>query len=151
MTRPVRLARRGFIPAILVLALAACGNRIEPLNPSGNPASAAVTVETFIGTLPVEGSRFYSFTVPQDGLVSLTLLELAENGAPSSALVNIGIGIPQGTGCSVVDSRTTGTDVKPQFQDFFQAAVYCARVADVGNLTSDAAFALNIAYPKPLR
>lgn len=99
----------------------------------------------------MEGSRFYSFTVPQDGLVSLTLLELAENGEPSSALVNIGIGIPQGTGCSVVDSRTTGVDVKPQFQDFFEAAVYCARVADVGNLTSDAAFALNIAYPKLLR
>ena len=72
---------------------------------SKSTASAAVTVETFIGTLPVEGSRFYSFTVPQDGLVSLTLLELAENGAPSSALVNIGIGIPQGTGCSVVGFR----------------------------------------------
>ena len=64
---------------------------------------------------------------------------------------DFGIGIPQGTGCALLDSRTTGSGVKPQFSDFFQAAVYCARVADVGGLTSDATFALNIVYPKPLQ
>ena len=150
MTRPVRLTYPLLAPAVaaFVLAGAACGNRIVPLGPSGNPTTTAVVVETFAGVLPVNGIRFYSFTVPQDGLVALTLLSLTEDGEPSSATVNIGIGVPQGTGCSLLDSRTTGPDVKPQFRDFFQAAVYCARVADVGTLTSEATFALNIAYPK---
>jgi hypothetical protein len=153
MTRPVRLKSLRFVPvlAALVLAGAGCGNRIVPLGPSGNPTTAVVTVESFIGVLPVGGFRFYSFTVPQDGLVSLTLLSLTENGEASSAKVNVGIGVPQGTGCSVIDSRTTGPDVRPQFKDFFQAAVYCVRVADVEGLAADVAFAVNIAYPKPLQ
>jgi len=151
MTRPVPTVFRGFVPALLILALAGCGNRIVPLGPSGNPNTVALTVESFLGVLPVEGARFYSFTVSQDGPVSLTLLSLTENGEASAAAVNIGIGVPQGTGCTLIDSRTAGVDVKPQFQNFYQAAVYCARVADVGNLTSEATFALNIAYPKPLQ
>jgi hypothetical protein len=153
MTRPVRPTYSLLAPAVVafVLAGAACGNRIVPLGPSGNPRTVAVTVETFAGALPVNGSRFYSFTVPQDGLVALTLLSLTENGEPSSATVNIGVGVPQGTGCSLLNSRTTGPGATPQFSDFFQAAVYCARVADVGGLTSDVTFALNIVYPKRLQ
>ncbi len=137
--------------AALVLLGAGCGNRIVPLGPSGNPATAAVTVESFIGVLPVGGSRFYSFTVPQDGLVSLTLLTLTENGEPSSARINLGIGVPQGTGCTLIDSRTTGVDVTPQLKDFRQAAIYCARVADVEELTADVVFAVNITHPKRLQ
>jgi len=152
MTRSSRQTACGLGFALLTLvSSAACGNRIVPLGPSGNPNTVALTVESFVGVLPVEGSSFYSFTVTRDGPVSLTLLSLTENGEPSAAAINIGIGVPQGTGCTLVDSRTAGVDVKPQFQNFYAAAVYCARVADTGNLTSDADFALNIAYPKPLQ
>jgi len=150
MTRFFRPTACGLGLVLLTVVLsAACGNRIVPLGPSGNPNTVALTVESFIGVLPVEGSNFYSFTMTQDGPVSLTLLSLTENGEASAAAINIGIGVPQGTGCTLIDSRTAGVDVRPQFQNSYAAAVYCARVADTGNLTSEATFALNIAYPKP--
>ena len=155
MTRPRpgtrSLSTLSLVAVAAALAGAACGNRIVPTGPSGNPLSASVDVESFVGTLPVGGTRFYSFTVPQDGNVSLTLLSLVENGEPSTNTVNIGIGVPQGTGCTLLDSRTTAAGATPQFTNFYQAAVYCARVADVGTLTAAATFALNIAYPEPLR
>ena len=155
MTRPRRVTRSlptlSFVAFAAALAAAACGNRIVPTGPSGNPLTVAVEVESFIGTLPVDGIRFYSFTVPQDGNVSLTLLSLTANGEPSAGPINIGVGVPQGTGCTLLDSRTTGPGAAPQFTNFYQAAVYCARVADVGNLTATASFALNIAHPEPPR
>ncbi len=152
MTRPVLLKLPRSVPVLAALVLfgSGCGNRIVPLGPSGNPATAVVIVESFQGVLPMGGVRFYSFTVPQDGLVSLTLLALTRNGEPADVKVNLGIGVPQGTGCTLIDSRTTGPGVTPQLKDFRQAAVYCARVADVEELDADVAFAVNIAYPKPL-
>ena len=150
MTRPVRPGSSRVLPAVCALALAGagCGNRIIPLGPSGNPATVAVTVESFIDVLPVGGSRFYSFTVPKDGLVSLTLLSLTIDGEPSSAVVNLGIGTPRATECQLLDSRTIGADSKPQFRDSFPAGVYCARVADTQGLPGDAAFAVNITRPR---
>lgn len=132
----------------IVLSGLACGNRVIPTGPPGNPSSAAVTVESFTGTLPVNGVVFYSFTNPQDGLISLTLIKLDENGAGSSALISVGLGVPRGTGCNLIDTRTVGVDVKPQYTDFFPQGVFCARVADLGNLTADAEFAVNIVHPR---
>jgi hypothetical protein len=151
MTRPVRF-RFPRLSAAFVLtsavAAAACGNRIEILHPTGNPATAAVTVETFAGVLPVDGSEFYSFTVPQTGFVGLTLLSLVENGEPSSALVNVALGVPRGTGCTVVDSRTINPSPTPLLRDQYPAGIYCVRIADVETLTADATFAINISRPK---
>jgi hypothetical protein len=150
MAYSVRI-RPGFLLAAslcTMLAGAGCGNRIIPTGPPGNPSSAAVIVESFTGTLPVNGVRFFSFTNPQDGLISLTLVKLDEDGAGSSALISVGLGVPRGTGCNLVDTRNVGVDVKPQFTDFFPQGVFCARVADLGNLTTDAEFAVNIVHPR---
>jgi hypothetical protein len=150
MTRSVRFRVPRLLPVLVALVAfdAACGNRIVPLGPSGDPATAAIAVESFVGVLPVGSSRFYSFTVPQDGRVSLTLLSLTQNGEASSALVNLAIGVPRAADCVVVESRTIGADVKPALSDAYPAGVYCTRVSDVGNLTSNAAFAVNITRPE---
>ena len=132
----------------LALLGAGCGNRVIPLGPSGNPNTVAVAVETFIGVLPVGGSRFYSFTVPREGLVSLTLLTLTIDGEPSDAPVNVGLGTPRATDCQLLDSRTVPAGPKPQFTDSFPAGVYCARVSDLQGLPGDAAFAVNITHPR---
>ena len=150
MTRSVRIGVPRLLPVLLALAVfdAACGNRIVPLGPSGNPATAAIAVESFVGVLPVGGSRFYSFTVPQNGVVTLTLLTLTENGEASAALVNLALGVPRATDCQVVESRTIGADAKPALSDSYPAGVYCTRISDVGSLTSNAAFAVNITRPE---
>lgn len=132
----------------LALFGAGCGNRVIPLGPSGNPATQAVTVESFIGVVPVGGSRFYSFTVPREGIVSLTLLTLTIAGEPTNAPVNVGIGVPRATDCQVVDSRTVPAGPKPQFSDSFPAGVYCAKVSDLQGLPGDAAFVVNITRPR---
>ncbi|HUF47383.1 MAG TPA: hypothetical protein VMM93_06160 [Vicinamibacterales bacterium] len=151
MTRPVRSRLLRLSTAFVLvpaLAAAACGNRIEILHPTGNPLSAALTVETFAGVLPVDGSRFYSFTVPQNGLVGLTLLSLIEDGEPSPALVNVAIGVPRATDCSPVDSRTVNPSATPLLRGEYPAGIYCVRIADVDTLTVDATFAINISRPK---
>ena len=151
MTRFVRSCTPRFSAVLLlplVLALTACGNRIEILHPTGNPLTAAIAVETFSGVVPVDGSRFYSFTVPQAGIVTLTLLTLSENGEASSALVNVALGVPRGIDCLPVDSRTVSSSPTALLRDEYPAGVYCVRIADVDTLTAAAAFDINITRPR---
>jgi hypothetical protein len=137
------------VTALAVVALAGAGLGCEQ-NPSApsQVGAGALTIENFAGTIPVGGSAFYSFTAPVPGTITLTLLALKEAGADSAALVNVGLGVPRGTGCTLTTSLTTGIGVVPQVGGQFDAGVYCARVADVGNLTNSATFTINIARPK---
>jgi hypothetical protein len=107
-----------------------------------------VTVETFSGTLPVGGSRFYSFTVPQPGMTTATLLSLKQDGVDSTALVLIGLGAPRGTECLLLDGRQVAADVVPQVSLTPDPGIYCARISDAGNLTGPVDFSINIVHPR---
>ena len=81
-------------------------------------------------------------------MIDLTLLTLIENGATSANTVNIGLGVPSGTTCAVgVNTLTTGPGSTRQVSVAIPAGTYCARVQDVGNLTSTATFSVNISHP----
>ena len=47
------------------------------------------------GTLPVAGSRFYSFSIATAGTVTATLVNIGGKDVPPSVIVNLGIGVPE--------------------------------------------------------
>jgi hypothetical protein len=106
-----------------------------------------VVIESFVGTLAVGGSAFYSFTVPQNGNVSLTLLSLTVAGVPATLSINMGLGVPRGTTC-VTTATAAVAGNSPQSVTEVPPRVYCVLVTDVGTLTAPAAFAVNIARPR---
>jgi hypothetical protein len=136
---------------IVVIGMALAGPACAEATVSGPTAignNVTLTTETFSGTLPVGGSRFYSFTVPQTGLTTATLLSLKENGVDSPAFVLIGLGAPRGTECLLIDGRQVAVDVVPQVSLSPEPGIYCARISDAGNLTGPVEFSINIVRPR---
>ena|SRR5438477_1751018 len=132
----------------LALTTAACGgtSTTSPTSPSTTVASPTTT-ETWPDTLPVGGSKFYSFVVSQNGTVNVTLVSVSVTDVPSTAALGVAIGTPSGTGCSggTVTNASAGTD--PQVTGTYSPGRYCVSVSDVGNLPAPAAFTVTIAHP----
>jgi hypothetical protein len=132
----------------LVLIATACSSE-TPTSPTTSDtatvAPAAIS-ETYNGTLPVGGLRFYSFTVVQNGIVNLTLTSLGQAIAADVA-VELTLGQPSGTGCVSRTSVTVTVETAaPHLTGTFAPGVYCARVADTGNLPSTASFVVAIEH-----
>jgi hypothetical protein len=128
-----------------------CGNTSTPTapSPSAVPAAPAVT-ETFAGTLPVSGARFYSFGISVYGTVNATLDSIGGNGIPPTVEVNLGIGTPSGTTCNATPSpvQVSGdAGVTTVVTATEQPGVYCVIISDAGTLVSPANFAITIAHP----
>ena len=136
---------------LVVIGMALAGPACAEATVSGPTAignNVTLTTETFSGTLPVGGSRFYSFTVPQTGLTSVTLLSLKQNGANSDAIVLLGLGAPRGTECLLIDGLQVAAGVTPQVSLTPEPGIYCTRISDAGNLTGPADFSINIVRPR---
>ncbi len=138
-------------PLVVLVSLvaAACGDGIP------TPTSASVVAEVvdpttrlFIGSLAPRGSAFFSFTVPQDSGVFITLASLTAAGDRGALAVPVvlGLGVPRGTGCSTSTTVVTTADLAAQIREWRPAGVHCASLADQGGLRSDAAFAIRIGY-----
>jgi hypothetical protein len=104
--------------------------------------------EVWSSTLPVGGSKFYSFSVPQAGVVSVQLKSLTQDGVPTAELVTMGLGGPRATDCSVAGSiAATGSDAT-LLSGTQIAGVYCIRIWDNAQLSKAAAFSVTITHPK---
>jgi hypothetical protein len=137
------------VPLLAILLLAgACDQTEAPAAPSNPGSTQPIAVESFTGTLPVTGSKFYSFTVPASGNVSLLLHTLTENGAASTAQVTIGLGFPRATDCTLTDLINASPGGSAQLTVPVTPAIYCARISDPGNLTATATFGINIIRPR---
>ena len=136
---------------IVVVGMALSGTACAEATVAGPTAignNVTLTVETFSGSLPVGGSRFYSFTVPQTGLTTVTLVSLKQDGANSNTIVLVGLGAPRGTECLLIDGRQVTADVLAQVSLTPEPGVYCARISDAGNLTGPVDFSINIVRPR---
>ena len=127
---------------ITALASAACGNDSSTTAPSASTGST----ESFSGSLGVQGSSFYSFTISTAETVTLSLVSLeASSTAPSStSLVRLGLGVPLGTDCSVSNSVDTAPGLTAQLTQAVNPDVYCAKISDIGNLTGPLNFTIRI-------
>jgi hypothetical protein len=132
----------------LALFAAACGDD-TPTSPSTNPpttvAPASIS-ETYTGTLVVGGSRFYSFTVHQNGTVNVSLASLGDE-IPSDVAVELVLGQPAGTGCAPKTTVSVSIEsAVPHITGSFPPGVYCARITDTGTLPSTAQFVVAIEH-----
>ena len=134
-----------FLAVCSALLMAACADDSPvPTDPS---RTVAVTHESFSGTLPLLGARFYSFTVPHVGNADVTLLSLRESGSASSATVAIGIGVPRATDCTISNTVNTAVSPSPVLAVNLDPGVYCVRIFDTGTLTAPVDFSINITRP----
>jgi len=110
--------------------------------------AAPTVTETFNGTVPVGGSRFYTFNIAANGTVNVTLKSVSGAGVPSTVQLGLGIGQPSGVDCSTSVNVTAGSaSIAPQATGVFGPGLFCARVFDVGNLFAPATFSVTIAHP----
>ena len=134
----------GLLGGVVITATSACGSNVSTA-PKVEPAS---TTEVWSGALTLGASRFYSFNVPLEGTVSVLLKSLTENGAASTDQVTIGLGAPRGTDCAVSGSVVAGASDTVLLSGSQTAGVYCIRIWDNAQLTTTAAFSVNINHPK---
>lgn len=137
---------RSIVPALIVSALVAAGCSSPSAAPTPTPAAPTLS-ETFVGTLKVGGSAFYSFTVNQYGTVNLTLNSLNVDNQASDIQLTLSIGQPGGTDCVVSTSQTTAAGSTPQVTGTFDPGVYCAKLVDIAPLPSPGLFNITIAHP----
>src|SRR5213079_171300 len=102
----MRATTAGFWGMLSVLSLCAACSHNSTTEPSldsttSTPATvAAPTVtESFTGTLPVGGFKFYTFNIAANGTVNVTLNSVTGTGVPATVQVGLGIGQPSGIDC----------------------------------------------------
>jgi hypothetical protein len=130
----------------------ACGGNTTTA-PSSSTTTATTPVatpsvsETWASVLPVGGFKIYSFGIPANGTVNITLTSVGGQFVPSTVQLGIGIGSPAGTDCTTTQTVTAASGSTAQITTTEPAGVYCARVYDVGNLFAPANFSVQIDHP----
>jgi hypothetical protein len=155
MPMPARLnAVRLALVAMSFVATAACGGNDTPTSPSTTTTTTTTTtvadasvLESFTGTLPVGGFRFYSFEVPTNGSVTVTLNRVGGGPVPTTVWVGLGVGVPDGTDCPTTTSVNTQSGGGPHVSTTLTPGTYCARIYDIGNLGTQTTFDVTIGHP----
>lgn len=145
------LARRVLL-LVGAVAVAGCGNSATTTSPTTTTTATALT-ELYSGTLSPKGSSFYSFTVAATGSLSITLASTTTTkiGPAVAATLTLGLGTPSGFGCAVTSSVAATPGLSAQLSNASLTAesngsVYCLRISDPGQLTSDILFVVRIVH-----
>jgi hypothetical protein len=158
MSTTLDAARRGqrytAVPAALLILLAsltaACSKNTTTSPSTSTTTSTASFRERFTSTLPVGGSKFFSFSIATAGTVNATLESIGGAGVPQTVVVNLGIGTPFQTSCSANQTavQVSGdAGLSAVVTGSQQPGVLCVIVADVGNLFAPATFTVVIDHP----
>ena len=133
--------------ALLAALAVACGDDAAPTQPSSTTSTA--TTVTYTGTIDVGGSRFYSFSNAAAGSVTAFLASVTSPATrlPVAAPLEIGIGVPAGTGCSTTTTQIVAPGLVSQMSVSLASGVFCLRVADAGELRGPVAFAVRFSHP----
>jgi hypothetical protein len=157
MMMPVRLFANAVRLALVVVsvgATVACGGNDTPTSPTTTTTTtttatvaAASVLESFAGTLPAGGFRFYSFDVPTNGTVTVTLDRVGGGPVPTTVWIGVGLGVPDGIDCPTTSSINTQSGTGPHISTTLTPGTYCARVYDIGNLATQTTFGVTIGHP----
>lgn len=144
-------ARRGRAIGLAVWVVFGVSCSQGPIAPTTEtPPSSGPVTEAYSSTLPVGGSKFYSFSTAASGAVTATLVDIGGAGVPPTVIVNLGIGTPAGTTCSAASSpvQVTGdAGIATQVSGTQPSGVSCVIVTDIGNLFAPASFTVSIEHP----
>jgi hypothetical protein len=131
---------------MLIAAMASCGCS-EAVETPTSPSSTDPKTILFSGTLQPRGSRFYSYTLTSAGSVTAMLASLERGSAPTPDALELGLGVPAGTGCAVQVASHTTTALVPQLRQDAAAGTYCVRIADTAGLPAATAFTIRVVHP----
>lgn len=133
----------------VAVMLTGCGDDAQtPTSPSIPEISVDSTSRLFSGTLTARDAQFYSFTLPQDSGVFVTLASVttADNREATGVSLGVGLGVPRGTEC-VLSARVVATSaLTPQIREFTNQGVRCVSVFDPGALQAPVRYAVRIGY-----
>ena len=128
----------------IAISAAACGEKVS--TPTSATTIEPVTI-LFSGTLQPRSSRFYSYSLTTAGTVTAMLASLERNGVPVSNSLELGLGIPAGTGCAVSAAASTTTALIPQLRQDASTGTYCVRIADIDGLPAAMNFTIRVIHP----
>jgi hypothetical protein len=133
--------------AVAAALTVACGDEPSPTSPTDT--TAVTTSVTYAGTLDVGASRFYSFTNNAAGSVTAFLASVTspDTRLPVAAPLELGIGVPAGTGCATTTTQVVAPGLVSQITVSLAAGVFCVRVADAGELRAPITFAIRFTHP----
>jgi hypothetical protein len=141
--------RGGALAITLALAIVTmgCGDD-TPTSPSSTSSTTTSSI-TFAGTLDVGGSRFYSFTNTASGSVTALLasVAVADTRLPLTVPLEIGVGVPAGTGCATTVQQLVAPGLVSQLSVSLASGTFCLRVADAGELRAPVTFAVRFTHP----
>jgi hypothetical protein len=132
----------------LVLALLAAGCDKTSTEPSPTSTTPTAITESFEATLSRGDSMFYSFTVGTAGTVSVTLASVVQQGraAALATPLRIGLGTPEGEGCTVTASVEAGPALTAQLSTTMTAGIHCIYLADIGQVSGTVIAALRFSH-----
>ena len=128
---------------VMSIAVSGCGETETPTSPTATEPSTIL----FSGTLQPRSARFYSYTLTSSGSVTALLASLESNGVPMPHALELGLGIPAGTGCAVQQAASTTTALIPQLRQEAAAGTYCVRIADTEGLPGTMTFTIRVIHP----
>jgi len=131
----------------LLAALLATGCGDEPESPTSPTTVTAPTTILFSGALQPRGTRFYSYTLVSAGTVTAMLASLERDGRPVTHALEIGIGIPAGTGCAAQITSQGPPSLVPQLRQDAAVGTYCVRIADADGLPDPMTFTIRLVHP----
>ena len=133
-------------PIIVVIAAAGCGGGAEtPTAPTST--SIEPTSILFSGTLQPRATRFYSYSVTTGGTVTAMLASLERGTSPMPNALELGLGVPAGTGCAVLTTSMTTTALVPQLRQEVTTGTYCVRISDAEGLPAAMNFTIRVVHP----
>ncbi|MFM8535675.1 MAG: hypothetical protein ACKOEC_19150 [Acidimicrobiia bacterium] len=131
---------------LTALAAAGCNGGVETPTSATDTASTTATI-LFAGTLQPRGTRFYSYSLTTGGPVSAMLASLEQGQRPMSHRLELGIGIPSGTGCAVTSPQNVTPSLVPQIKQDTAVGTYCVRISDVDGLPAAMNFTIRLIHP----
>jgi len=145
-----RTRRLGSVLAVLAALMgSACSDNTLSQLASASTTTTNPSTETFTGTLSQNGAFTHIFTTTTLGAVTVTIVSLAPN---SSQIVGLSLGVWTGTSCSTSpqtggsanDTATSGSAIT---LNATAAGNLCARLYDVGFVTTPVLYTLTITHP----
>jgi len=115
----------------------------DPKAPAAPTPIAPTITDTFNGTLPVGGDNSHPFIVSAIGGITVTLTNVTP-----PALVGMGIGTPDGSSCTLLNSDVAVASTSAQITGTATVAgTLCVAVFDAGNLVETVNYSISVLHP----
>ena len=134
---------------LAILAMTACSDNTLSQLAAASQTTVPPSTDVFTGTLSKNGAFTHIFTTSTLGAVTVTIINLAPD---TSQIVGLSLGVWNGTACSTSpatggsasDVATSGSTIT---LNATAAGNLCARLYDVGFITTPVLYTLQITHP----